>query len=169
MRIDLNNPQREPLGAIEVDPANPPSLVHPTSADKDGIPLHWEGALDSNGLLQRCPACGCRELFARKDFPQRLGLAIVVLGAIGAVVMFAAGYVLWGFAVMGAVVLADLLVSPWVKRCLVCYRCRSEFRGLKIPRSYPAWDLAIGEKYRTTLPSQSGDISHAETRPSPGH
>ena len=34
----------------------------------------------ANGYLKRCIACPSTELFVRKDFPQRLGVAIVVTG-----------------------------------------------------------------------------------------
>jgi len=168
MRIDLNNLQREPLGQVAIDPAHLPGRVHPPSGSEDGIPLNWDRALDSEGVLQHCPACDCRELFARKDFPQRLGLGIVVLGAVAAVVMFAIGDVIWGFAVMGSIALADLIISPFVKRCVVCYRCRSEFRDLKIPRNYPTWELATGEKYRPT-PDPTGDTLNTAVHPSHGH
>jgi hypothetical protein len=168
MRIDLNNLQREPLGRVEIDLTHPQSQAHPPNVSEHGIPLDWDNALDSQGVLQHCPACGCRELFARKDFPQRVGLAIVVLGAAAAVVMFAIGYVIWGFAVMGSVALADLLISPFVKRCVVCYRCRSEFRNLKIPRNHPAWDLATGEKYRPT-PDPNSDTPNTAPHHSHGH
>ena len=168
MRIDLNNLQREPICRVEIDPTNPQSQAHPPNVSEHAIPLDWDNALDNQGVLQRCPACGCRELFVRKDFPQRVGLTIVVLGAAAAVVMFAIGYVIWGFAVMGSVALADLLISPFVKRCLVCYRCRSEFRDLKIPRNYPVWELATGEKYRPT-PDPTGDTLNTAVHPSHGH
>ena len=34
----------------------------------------------SGGYLQKCMACPSTELFVRKDFPQRLGVTIVVIG-----------------------------------------------------------------------------------------
>lgn len=150
MRIALRT-QRHALPIhLTTDPANPVATVAAPNSSDQPLRLDWEHALDDQGQLQRCPACGCRELFARRDFPQATGMAIVVLGAIVAVVMFATGRVMWGFASLGSVALIDALILPFTKRCLVCYRCRSEFRGpgLTIPRNHPGWDLATGEKYR---------------------
>ena len=42
-----------------------------------------------NNVLTQCPACGCRELFIRKNFPQKLGLAIVIAGALAFLVLAA--------------------------------------------------------------------------------
>ena len=43
--------------------------------------------------LRRCLVCPCTELFTRKDFPQRLGVGIVVAG-------FAASCVTWAWVVI---------------------------------------------------------------------
>src|SRR5687767_14520499 len=39
--------------------------------------------------LTACPACGCRDLFIRKDFPQKLGLAIVGVAGVAFLVLAA--------------------------------------------------------------------------------
>ncbi len=118
--------------------------------------LQWDRAVDERGQLRRCPVCGCRELFSRRDFPQRLGLVIVILAALAATVLFALGQVALSIMVLAGTVAIDAVILLVTGRCLVCYRCRSEFRDLKIERCYPGWDLSIGEKYRpvraATLP-----------------
>ena len=104
--------------------------------------------IDDEMHLRRCPVCGCRELFVRKDFPQVTGFLIVVLAAVLSIVLFGIRAVKWGFAVLGVVALIDAMIFLFAGKCLVCYRCRSEFRGLDIRKDHPGWELAIGEKYR---------------------
>ncbi len=147
MRIDLRNIKGAFLFSVDVDPGQP--TAKPIDGGCSEVHLHWDHALDDRGGLQRCPVCECRELFARKDFPQATGLTIVVVAAVTALVMFGLGRVTWAILVLGGVALIDAFIFPFAKRCLVCYRCRSEFRRLPIRSDHPGWDLATGEKYRS--------------------
>ncbi len=188
MRIDVRNTQRERLFTVDVDPDNPPAVVRPGGAGvetdksepvRDGkeVYLNWEQAVDDQGHLRRCPVCSCRELFARKDFPQVTGFLIVVGAAIVAMGMFGAGWVVEAFVVLGAVAVIDAAIFIFTKRCVVCYRCRSEFRDLPIRRDHPTWELSIGEKYRQVEESADGgqgadaaesdDSDDDTTRPAP--
>jgi hypothetical protein len=88
-------------------------------------------------------------MFVRKDFPQKLGLALVVIAAL-TFLYFAASrqrsylgvWVLVGAAIVDAVLYAI------VPKMTVCYRCRAEFRGVPINPQHHGYELAIGEKYR---------------------
>jgi hypothetical protein len=144
MRIDVHNLDRQPLGRIETDESAPP-------ADACGLPLQWEQALDDQRRLKRCPVCGCRDLFVRKDFPQKLGMAMVVVAAVVALGLFASGNGLWAFAVLGAMAVVDACVYLLTGKLLVCYRCRSEFRDTPVSGHEP-YELATGEKYRQVTP-----------------
>lgn len=176
VKIDVHNERRERLFRVEVDAADPPSVVKPPSdgrangdretpapgdATADGdqpreMYLDWDQAIDDLGHLRRCPVCGCRELFARKDFPQVTGFVIVVLAALVAMWLFVgARQVIAGLGVLAAVALIDAVVYLFAGRCLVCYRCRSEFRDTPIRKDHPGWELAIGEKYRDA-PQETG-------------
>lgn len=149
MRINLNNTDREPMFAIDVDLKNPPAVVKdPGGGHKAEVYLDWDQTRDDQGGLRRCPVCGCRELFSRKDFPQQAGIMMVGIAAVTAMVLFGMRQVLAGLVVLGAMVVVDVVIYFFTGRCLVCYRCRSEFRRLPIRRDYPRWDLSIGEKYR---------------------
>ena len=110
--------------------------------------LIWDGAFDDQQHLRRCPACGCRELFVRKDFPQITGLVIVLMAAVLAVALFGNQLVIYGFLLLGAAAVIDAIIFFFVGKCLVCYRCRSEFRDTPIRPDHPGWELATGEKYR---------------------
>ena len=150
MRMSVHNPQRQHLFTVDVDLAKPERRVKPPHGNGPAVRLDWHEAIGRQGDLRRCPVCACRELYVRKDFPHLVGLAMVVATAAVALFMFASGRVLGGMAVLGGVALTDMLLFPLTNRCLVCYRCRSEFRRVAIPRNHPGWDLATGEKYRLT-------------------
>lgn len=100
------------------------------------------------GGLQRCLACPSTDLFVRKAFPQRLGLAIVVLG-------FAVSCITWfyywttlTFVVLFATALADFVLYLVVGDSLVCYRCHAEYRQLPQSGGHEAFNLETHERYR---------------------
>ena len=100
-------------------------------------------------FLTACPNCGCTDLFVRKDFPQKIGLTIVVLAAVAFLVLAASR----GSFYLGAIVLVvaagvDTVLYALVPRITVCYRCRAEFRDVPINPKHEGFELAIGEKYR---------------------
>ena len=135
-------------------------VVSVEAPTRQEVELRWEGVLDAQGHVRRCPVCGCRELFVRKDFPQGLGLLLVMFSAATVLVLFAVGYVLWGWCVLIGLAVIDAVIWFAVGRCLVCYRCRSEFRDVSIPSDQPGWDLAIGEKYRVVAsPTSNGSTT----------
>ena len=99
--------------------------------------------------LQQCPACGCRDLFIRKDFPQKLGLAIVVIAAVAFLVLAASRQRFWlGAIVLLAAVVVDAVMYFFVPSITVCYRCRAEFRERPINPAHEGFELAVAEKYR---------------------
>jgi hypothetical protein len=95
--------------------------------------------------------CPSSELFARKDFPQRLGVGIVVVG-------FAASCVTWGmrllvptFAILFATALIDVLLYLLMPECLTCYRCGARYRGDGVTDDHGGFDLETHEKHRQGL------------------
>jgi hypothetical protein len=112
--------------------------------------LQLEVAEDAlaDGELQHCLVCPSVELFVRKDFPQRLGVAIVVLG-------FAMSCVTWWnywlyatFGVLFATALIDVLLFALVGETLVCYRCGAEYRDLTSMAAHGPFSLETHERYR---------------------
>lgn len=148
MRIDVRDNERQFLGRATVDVADQPERAPLADGEGGNVKLDWSEATDADGMLQRCPVCGCDDIFARRDFPQRFGMVVVVIAAVTSVVMFAMGQVLWAIGVLAAVVVLDFVVIMFVRRCLVCYRCRSEFRDVTIDKRHHSYELAIEEKYR---------------------
>ena len=98
------------------------------------------------GVVDVCAVCGCRELFVRKDFPQRLGLAIVVIFGLAAIYFFRTSVLLaWG--VLAAAVLVDLMIYAFLGRVTACYACRGEYRRCRLNPAHEGFDLATSEKY----------------------
>ena len=102
-----------------------------------------------DAFLTRCPACGCRDLFVRKDFPQKLGLAIVAVAAVAFLVLAASRQSFYlGVTVLIVAMLIDAVLYWFVPRITVCYKCRREFRDVPINPAHEGFELAVGEKYR---------------------
>jgi hypothetical protein len=103
-----------------------------------------------NEALLSCPLCATEDLYRQKDFPQGLGLTIVVAG-------FAVSTYFWFYdrpvpalSVLLLSALADMALFYLVPDVTICYRCLSQFRGEgsnPLERFKP-FDLAIGERYR---------------------
>ena len=104
---------------------------------------------DSEKFLTQCPDCGCRDLFIRKDFPQKLGLAIVVVAAIAFLALAAKRETFYrGAWVLVVAAAIDAILYAIVPKVTVCYRCRAEFRDRPINPEHEGFELAVGEKYR---------------------
>src|SRR4051794_9313468 len=97
-------------------------------------------------MLSTCPDCGCQDLLIRKDFPQKIGLAIVVVAAVAFLVLAASRARFYlGAIVLLAAAAVDALLYAIVPRITVCYRCRAEFRDRPINPAHHGFELAIGE------------------------
>src|SRR3954467_5089556 len=77
-----------------------------------------------DGFVTACPKCGCRDLFVRKDFPQKVGL-FIVLGAAGAFLILAASrtHFYLGATVLLVAAAIDAALYVFVPKITVCYRC----------------------------------------------
>jgi hypothetical protein len=99
--------------------------------------------------VKTCPACGCRELFIRKDFPQKLGLGVVVVAGVAFLALAARPATFYvGVWVLLASVLVDGVLFFFVPKVTVCYRCRAEFRRRPLNPAHGPFELAVAEKYR---------------------
>ena len=99
--------------------------------------------------LKECPKCGCRDLFVRKDFPQKVGLGIVVAAGVAFVILAARPRTFYlGVWVLVGAAAVDAALYFWVPKVTTCYRCRADFRGVPINPEHHAFELATAEKYR---------------------
>jgi hypothetical protein len=112
--------------------------------------LRAEAIAEEEAGLRSCAWCGSSDLYLQKDFPQGLGLAIVVAG-------FAISTVFWyyempipAYLVLFASALLDMILYYKVPDVTICYRCLGQYRGRgsSPPGRFQAFDLAIGERYR---------------------
>lgn len=96
--------------------------------------------------LRRCLVCPCAELFVRKDFPQRLGVGIVVVGFAASCVTWAQRLLVPTFAILFGTALVDVVLYVLMPECLTCYRCGARYRGAA--GHFEGFDLETHEKHR---------------------
>ena len=87
-------------------------------------------------------------MFARKDFPQRLGVGLVALGFIGSSIAWAYYLVIWSFAILFGTALIDLVLYIVMGESLTCYRCGAQYRGFEDIELHGGFDLETHEQYR---------------------
>lgn len=104
-------------------------------------------ALDGTKVT-KCLACGSDDLFMRKDFPQRLGVAIVVVGFVISTIFWAYRMPVGAFAALFAVAAIDFVLFIVMPSTLTCYRCHAQYRDLEDPDAYEAFNLETHERYR---------------------
>jgi hypothetical protein len=106
-----------------------------------------DGAITADPL-RRCLVCPSTDLFIRKDFPQRLGVSLVVLGFIGSSIAWAY-YMVWlSFAILFATALVDLALYIVMGESLTCYRCHAQYRGFAEMPVHGGFDLETHERHR---------------------
>lgn len=128
------NVEREPLAGVRCGQCGWSRAV-PEDVVRDGRP-------------EECLVCGCGDLWRQKDFPVRLGLLMVGLGALGSTVAWLYYEPLWAIGILMAFALVDLLLFLFMPDVLVCYRCGARHRYAALDESVPHFNLEIAEKYR---------------------
>lgn len=98
--------------------------------------------------VQRCVVCPSHELFVRKDFPQRLGVGIVVFGLAASCVAWGFGYRFWTYGFLFASAAIDALLFLVFADCLTCYRCGARYRGPGVTQRHEPFNLETHEKHR---------------------
>lgn len=104
------------------------------------IPLKISDALRTDRGVDCCPVCGGADFYGRKDFDPKIGLTVVIIGALISGVFYWFGRDLVAYGILAGAALVDLFVYGRLKDLTVCYRCHTEFRGA-YPRTVPAFDL----------------------------
>ncbi len=99
-------------------------------------------------IVDRCPACDGQQLYVQRDFNQRAGLAIVVLGAV-----LAPFTPFYSSLVVAALV--DATLYAVLPEITVCYRCHAHFRGFQRNPRHAAFDLHLAEQYDVKAPGES--------------
>lgn len=98
--------------------------------------------------LRRCLVCPSTDLFVRKDFPQRLGVGIVVLGIVASSITWGFTWPIATFAILFATALVDVVLYVVVPNALMCYRCGAQYRMAVGTAGHGAFDLETHERHR---------------------
>ena len=112
-----------------------------------GAPLHEQAR--AAAALRACAACGAPDLWDRRDFPPRLGWALVVLGASGAILFWATGHPFYAIGLFTLFALFDAAAHWFTPPVTVCYGCMGEMRG--VAPDHGGFDLHRAEEYAHSL------------------
>jgi hypothetical protein len=104
------------------------------------IPLAFSEAVRADRRVDQCPVCSGADFYIRKDFDPKVGLTVVIIGALISAVFYWFGRDLVAYSILAGAALIDLVVYGRLKDVTVCYRCHSEFRGA-YARTAAAFDL----------------------------
>ena len=109
------------------------------------IPLAITPALRDDAEVDACPVCRGTDFWFRKDFDPKLGLTVVIVGAVISGGFYWFGMDLVAYGVLASAALLDLVVYGRLDDVTVCYRCHSEFRG-RYRRTAKAFDLLTADE-----------------------
>jgi DNA-directed RNA polymerase subunit RPC12/RpoP len=98
--------------------------------------------------LSGCLICRSQDLFLRKDFPQRLGVLLVVIGFVASSIAWYYYQVILAFAILFATAGLDVLLYVVMGEALVCYRCGAHYRNVANLQGHGGFDLETHERYR---------------------
>ena len=115
---------------------------------------------DESVQIKRCLVCANDELFARKNFSQRLGLFIIIIGFTASSIAWFNYWTYTTYLILFGSALLDLVLYLMVGNLLQCYRCNSEFRNLKT-ENYQHFDLEVHERHR----QQAARLAAVQTIP----
>jgi hypothetical protein len=126
-----------------------PDFARATSAD---CPCGWHSSISpeaiAEGKLIRCPICGTEEMYVQKDFPERVGVLVVVAAVVLATIAWAYYSPLWTFGILFLFGVADWIFFRTRPEVTICYRCLSQFRGVRENEAHRAFDLGVNERFR---------------------
>ncbi|MEX0866853.1 MAG: hypothetical protein WD030_05805 [Pirellulales bacterium] len=127
------------------------------------LPPDAVSEVDGEQQLHHCLVCPSRELFIRKDFPQRLGIAIVVAGFVLSSIAWYDSRPLWAYAILFLTAGIDVLLYITMGEALVCYRCNAHYRGLSNLDDHAGFNLETHERYRQLAARQQESAAAAHT------
>lgn len=143
MNVTFSCPHCQQSARVDVLPADS-SLVCPECGTHIAIPAGAQDGLS----LGRCLVCPSTDLYVRKDFPQRLGVALVAVGIVGSSIAWGYALPILTFAVLLATALLDVVLYLIVPNALMCYRCGAQYRGVSEMETHGGFNLETHERYR---------------------
>ena len=130
---------RLPLSSVDA-----PTAIVCGGCDR-AIALEITDGVRNDTELDMCPVCNGREFYVRKDFDPKLGLAVIITGALISAGFYWYGLDLIAYGVLGFAALVDLFFYGRLKDLSVCYRDHAEFRG-EYKKTAPIFDLATADE-----------------------
>ena len=115
----------------------------------------------AQGRLNRCLICPSQELFVRKDFSQKLGIGIILIGFVASSVTWAYYRPVATFAILLSTALLDLVLYLVVGNVLECYRCQSLYREVDGLEAHEPFRLETHERFRQQVARRSQTSSAA--------
>jgi hypothetical protein len=116
-----------------------PSEAHVGKISCPNCKMKWGEITDMAQVFERCPLCECRQFYTTKDFNQLLGCFVMLIGII---------LVPWTFGLsLPVFALIDWFLYRRIPAVTCCYRCGSEFRGIKTEKRFKPFMHHIGLKY----------------------
>ena len=103
---------------------------------------------EGSDQLVRCLVCPSTELYVRKDFSQKLGVTIVVIGFVLSSIAWYYRQPLLTYGILFATALVDVVLYATVGDMLQCYRCHAQYRGLETLDRHAPFSLEPHERYR---------------------
>ena len=146
MQIRFHCPTDACVAIIEYEPLEQADDNLTCPRCRRTLPLRITETMRTRQMVDACAVCGCGELFIRKDFPPRLGLAVVVLAGIASIIYFKTNFLL-AYGILAAAVLIDLALYLVIGKVTTCYACRAEYRKAKLNPKHEGFDLSQSEKY----------------------
>src|SRR5439155_13846641 len=99
-------------------------------------------ALRTSRIVEACQICENGLIYVQRDFNQKVGLGVVVLGA--ALAPFTPFY-----SSLFVAALVDAGLYALLPDVTVCYRCQAHMRGFARNPAHHAFDLHLAEQYST--------------------
>lgn len=116
--------------------------------------LSWPSDAIENDTVNKCVVCHGKDLFVRKDFPQRLGVLIVAIGFTASSVAWYYHLIVLTYGILFATAGIDVLLYLWMGEALVCYHCGAHYRNINNLDGHAAFNLEAHERYRQAAARQ---------------
>lgn len=147
MQVRFHCPTDRCVAIIEYEPieSSSPSLECPRCRRTHKLKV--TESMRRDHVVDQCAACGGKELFIRKDFPQKVGVGVVVVFGLIALYFFRLDRVVVAWSVLAAAALLDLVIYCFIGKVTTCYGCRAEYRKCSLNPAHEGFDLATAEKY----------------------
>jgi hypothetical protein len=113
---------------LELDVAQAPGGVRCGGCGRE-MPVHLTTAVREDRVVDACPLCVGADFYVRKDFDPKVGLTVVIIGALISAGFYWFGLDLIAYSVLAGAALIDLVIYRRLGDVTICYRCHAEFRG----------------------------------------